>query len=199
MALFCAAIRRHSVSSDFPFLLFSCEILPVCHLKYPCSCFSSYFCFLVIVILLIIVLFMLFLVAIINLTMLFFMYSLSPCIDVSTLFSMLVSPLPPFFLDTYSLSMSSLRCKVLCIVISSLILWFICWMFFPRPFQEWSQVSYKGDSPGVYSFDEISAIVFGFKIFFLIWRKKFLKPNSFLIFFISTSLMVSASNISQYL
>ena len=40
---------------------------------------------------------------------------------------MLVSPLPPFFLDSYSLSRSSLGCKALCNVISFLVLWSICW------------------------------------------------------------------------
>ena len=48
------------------------------------------------------------------------------CMDVSTLSSMLASPLPPSFLDTYSLSASSLGCNALCIVISFLFLWSIC-------------------------------------------------------------------------
>ena len=39
---------------------------------------------------------------------------------------MMVSPLPPYFLDTYSLSMSSLRCKALCMVINFLVVWSIC-------------------------------------------------------------------------
>ena len=46
--------------------------------------------------------------------------------DVSTLSSMLASPLPPSFLGTYSLSTSSLGCNALCIVISFLVLWSIC-------------------------------------------------------------------------
>ena len=40
--------------------------------------------------------------------------------------SMLASPLPPYFLDTYSLSTSSLGCCTLCMVISFLVLWSIC-------------------------------------------------------------------------
>ena len=40
---------------------------------------------------------------------------------------MLWSLLPPSFLDTYSLSMSCIGCKVLFIVISFLVLWFIYW------------------------------------------------------------------------
>ena len=39
---------------------------------------------------------------------------------------MLASALPPSFLDTYSLSMSSLECNALCMVISFLVLWSIC-------------------------------------------------------------------------
>ena len=37
--------------------------------------------------------------------------------------------------------------------------------FFPRRFQEWSRVSYKGNSPGVYLFDEIPAGELGFDKF----------------------------------
>ena len=40
--------------------------------------------------------------------------------------STLASPLPPSFLDTYSLSTSSLGCNTLCMVISFLALWSIC-------------------------------------------------------------------------
>ena len=53
MALFCVAIKRNSVSLlRFPFLsyiyVFLCEMSLVNRLKHPKSCFSSYFCFLVI-------------------------------------------------------------------------------------------------------------------------------------------------------
>ena len=55
MALFCAAIRRVSVSLlKFPFLshvqVLSCEMLFISRLKRPWSCFSSHFCFLVFVV-----------------------------------------------------------------------------------------------------------------------------------------------------
>ena len=75
MALFCAAIRRDSVSLiRCPFLshvqVFSCEMLLISHLKRPYSCFSSHFCFLIIVVLLVLVLSVLFLGTVI---------SLSPC------------------------------------------------------------------------------------------------------------------------
>ena len=90
MVLFCAAIRRDSVSlSSFSFRsyvqVFSCEISYVCRLKYPYSCFSSYFGFLVfIVVLFVLMLLVLLLVAVIILSLLFLMSSLFPCIDVST-------------------------------------------------------------------------------------------------------------------
>ena len=54
------------------------------------------------------------------------MWSSSRCIEASTLSSMLVSSLPHSFLDTYSLSMWSLGCNALCMVISFLVLWSIC-------------------------------------------------------------------------
>ena len=46
--------------------------------------------------------------------------------DASTVSSMLASPLPLSFLDTYSLSTSSLGCNTLCMVISFFVLWSIC-------------------------------------------------------------------------
>ena len=48
------------------------------------------------------------------------------CIEVSTITSVLVSYLPPSFLDTYNQSTSSLGCKALYLVISFLLLWSIC-------------------------------------------------------------------------
>ena len=124
MALFCTAIRRDSVFllkfSHVRFRLFALEY----------SCFSSYFCFLAIFVPLILVFSVLFLVTVISLFPRFFRQSSCHCIDASTLFSMLVSPLPPSFLETYSLSTSSLVSKVLCIVMSCLDLWSICWSSF---------------------------------------------------------------------
>ena len=131
MVLFCAAIRRDSVSLlKFSFLshvqVFSSGMLLFSRLNRPWSCFSSYFYFLVIVILLVFVLSVSFLVAVISPPPCFSMWSSSHCIDASTLSSMLVSPPPPSFLDTYSLSLSSRVCNSLCVVISLLILWSIC-------------------------------------------------------------------------
>ena len=66
------AIRRDSVSFfEFPISsyvqVFTCKISLVRRLRYPPSCFSSHFCFVVIAILLIFMLIVLFLVAIISL------------------------------------------------------------------------------------------------------------------------------------
>ena len=87
--------------------------------------FSDLLCFLVIFLLLFLLLSILCQVAVISLPPRFSMLSSSHCIDASTLSSMLVSPLPPHFLDTYSLSTSSMGCKALGIVIIFLVLWFI--------------------------------------------------------------------------
>ena len=72
IALFCAALRRDSVSLlRFPFLshvhAFSCEVSLVSRLKLPWSCFSSYFCFQVIVVLLVLMFSIPFLVTVITL------------------------------------------------------------------------------------------------------------------------------------
>ena len=121
MALFCAAIRRASVPLlRFSFRshvqVFSCAISPVCRLKYPYSCFSSHFCFLVFVVFLSILMLPVLLAALINLSLLFLIWSLGPCIETSTQSSRLASSLPPYFLDTYHLSF--LGSKVLCIVMN---------------------------------------------------------------------------------
>ena len=128
IVLFCASIRRDSVSLlKFPFLshvqVLLSEMLLISCLKHSWSCFPSHFCFLVFVILLFIMSLVLFLMAVISPLSCF---SSSYCMDVSTLSSMLASPLPPSFLGTYRLSMSSLGCNALCMVISFLVLWSIC-------------------------------------------------------------------------
>ena len=50
------------------------------------------------------------------------MYFCSPSIAVLVVSSILIRPLPPSFLDMYSLSTLLLRCKALCIVIIFLVL-----------------------------------------------------------------------------
>ena len=71
MVLFCAATRRDSLSLlRYPFLshvqVFSCEVSLVSCLKRPSACFSSHFCFLVIVVLFVFVFSVLLLVAVIS-------------------------------------------------------------------------------------------------------------------------------------
>ena len=71
MMLFLATVRRDSVFLvRFPFLshvqVFSYEISLVCRLKCPYCCFTSHFCFLVIFVLLMLVMFVLFLNALIT-------------------------------------------------------------------------------------------------------------------------------------
>ena len=64
---------------------------------------------------------------------------------------------PSSFLDKYCLRhIWDVRCEFSCSLVNLL-------KFFPRPLQEWSRLSYEGDSPGVYPFDEISAISFDFE------------------------------------
>ena len=80
MTLFCAVVRRDLVSLKRFLLLshvqvFSCKISSVYRLKYTYSCFSPHFCFLVVV-LLIIMTSVKFLVAVSSLSLLFFLCSL---------------------------------------------------------------------------------------------------------------------------
>ena len=126
MTLYCAAVRRDSASLlKFPFpcniRIFSCDMSLISRLKRPHTCFSSYFCFLVISLLFVLWSLGLLLVAVISLLPRFSIESSSRCIDTSTLSSMLSSPLPPSFLDT-----SSLGCNASCMVISFYLRWSIC-------------------------------------------------------------------------
>ena len=93
---FHAAVWRDSVSLlRFPFLShaqgYSYEILPIGSLKYPYSCFSSHFFFLVVVQLMI-MLFVLFLVLVVTLSLLLTLSS-SPRMDASALSSTMASPI----------------------------------------------------------------------------------------------------------
>ena len=125
MALFCVAIRRDSVSLErFSFhsyvQVFWCEIWLVCLLKYPYSCFYSYFCFPVFVVALFVQMLLELLLAIVfSPSLLFLMSSSSPHIDESMHSLTLASPLSPPFLDTYSLS--SFEWKTLYIIINFLV------------------------------------------------------------------------------
>ena len=143
MALFCAAIRRDSVSLlKFIFhshvQVFLCKITPVVAWNTQ-TFFSSHFCFLVMVVLLVlIILSVLLLAAVSNLSLFFLMQSLSLRIYA---FSAGYSSS-----SSYRLSISYLGCKAVCIVINFLVLWSI--------YLSSSLVHFK-NGPEVYSFDEI--------------------------------------------
>ena len=129
LALFWAVIRIDSVfflklPLHSHFQDSSNENSSVWRLKYTYIRFSYYIC-LLIVLLLIITVSLSFLVALISFSMLFIMSSSSSWIHLSTLSSILASPLPTF-LNTCSLYMSYLRCKAICIISSFLVLWSIC-------------------------------------------------------------------------
>ena len=104
----------------FFFFFFPSENLPICRLKYPYSCFSFYFCLSEIF-----NLFLMFsvvvLVAFCSISLLVSIFSWNSRIDQSSQNSTLTSPLILSILHIYSLSMSTLRCKALCIVINFLV------------------------------------------------------------------------------
>ena len=195
MALFYAVIRRDSVSFvGFPFhshvQVFLYEILLVCHLKCPCSCFSSHFFFLVIFVLIMLVLSVLFLMAIISLPLHFFMWSSRHCINASMHSWMLTSPLTSF-LGTYSLSMSSLGCKALCIVMSFLVFWFICWS---------SSLAHFKNGPVYITRGTTHVFIPLIRFFYVLWFWVIFSFSSFFIFyFIFACLKVSTSNILMYM
>ena len=108
---------------------------------------------------------------------------------------MLANPLPLSFFDTYSLSIWSLGCKTLCIVMSFLVFWFICWSS--------SHVYFKKGP-------EYLIPLMEFLLYSLIPLMEFLLYSliscNFLVLcgivcfsFISTCLMVPASNICKLL
>ena len=100
---FGSAIRRFPFLSYVP--VFSCEISLVHRLKFPYN-FLSHFCFLVIDVLLILVLFVFVLVAVIS-------------------YVVFESSIRVLFLILFLIYLSR-GCKALCIVHSVLVLWFIC-------------------------------------------------------------------------
>ena len=138
MVSFCAAIRRDSISLlRFPFLnhvkLFSCEISLVFRSKCPCSCFSSHFCFLVLFcflfFLFVFVFLFLFFLCLCSLQLVFLCPFLDGLRVVASMYQrnpqywQVLSPLFSWCL----LFVSYLGCMALCIVMSFLVLWSICW------------------------------------------------------------------------
>ena len=104
--------------------------------------------------------------------------------------SVLASPLPPPFLDTYSLSTSSLECNTLCMVISFLVLWFICLI---------SSLVHFRKGPEYLTRVFIPLIRFRLESFVSSSFLVLLGYSFWIFFFISTCLMVSASKIPKYL
>ena len=90
--------------------------------------FLSHLCFLIIIDVLIVTLLDLFLVTVISLSLFFFcvVFEFSYWF-IYSIFNVGESSSYLLFLDTCCLSMSSLECRALCIVIIFLVLWSICW------------------------------------------------------------------------
>ena len=106
---------------------------------------------------------------------------------------MLATPLRPPFLDTYSRSISSLRCKALCLAINFRVLCSLC--------QRFSIFHFK-NSPEYLTRETAKLFIplIRFLLQSLVSRFLVLLRYSFLIVsFISASLMVSASNIPKSL
>ena len=123
MALFSVAIKRFSFICFIFWALFwfSCKLS---HFSLEVSIQLSFFnlCFLNVVVFLLVLLITLLLpAAVIYISLLFFVYFSRQWITASMQSSMQAWPLSSSFLDIYSLSMSSLGCKVLCMFICSFI------------------------------------------------------------------------------
>ena len=118
--------------------------------------------------------------------------AISCCIDAFTLSSMLVSHLPPF-LDSYCLSKSSLGSKAICVVTSFLVLWSICWSSSLVHFKNGPDYLTRGTSHVFISLMRFLLCSLVSRIF------PILLTYYFFYSFISTGLIVSASNIPRYL
>ena len=175
-ALFCATIWRNSISLlRYPFLVWNV---------------ASYFCSLVIVILLIL-LSVSFLVAVISPSLCFSMSSSSRCIDASTPSLMLASPLPPSF---HSLSTSSLGCNAECMVISFLLNWSICLSSSLVHFKKSPEYLTRTTVQLFILLINFCYIVLSRVAFWFSWN-----ILSHFFSFLSTCLMVSASMLPKYL
>ena len=107
---------------------------------------------------------------------------------------MLASPLPPSILDPYSLSMSSLGCSALCMVISFLVLWSICLSSSLVHFRKGPEYL-TSDTAQVF----IPLITFLLESFVSSSFLVLLRYSLWIFFFISICLMVSASKMLKYL
>ena len=185
----CCHQKRFSLSSKIflsHVLIFSCEISLVCHLKHPWSCFSSYLCFLVLDVLLD--------SGCCNESFfaLFYVIFESSCGCIVTTVNVHVSSFSFFFWQIWSVFcyISDVRpyASPLAFLSSGSIVEVLT-----RSISRIVPRILQGDSPGVYFFDEISAAELDFESFLVRLRYSFLA-----FIFISTCLMVSASNIPKY-
>ena len=112
----------------------------------------------------------------------------------STVSSMRASPLPPSYLDTYSLSTSSLGCSALCMVISFLVLWSICLSSSLVHLRKGPDYMTNGTAHVF-----ISLIRFLLESFVSSCFRILLRYSFRIMSFICTCLMVSASKMSKYL
>ena len=127
-----------------------------------------------------------FLLAVISFSTHFSLLLSSHCIDASTMSSLLVSPLPPSFHDTYSLSTSSLGCNAIC-KITNFLLWFICLSYSLVHFKNSPEYVMRGTVPVFIPL--ISFLLYSFvSSSFLV-----LLNESFLIFFFLLLLFDSVS------
>ena len=127
-----------------------------------------------------------------NLSFLIFLYSLRDVLrEVSTLSSMQASSLPPSFLHTCSLSISSLGCKALRIVMSFLVFWSICSSF----------ALYK-NGPEYLTRRQPRFLSLWWDFFYIVWFRVVPRSPEILFShfpFISHCLMVSTLNIPKHL
>ena len=137
---------------------------------------------------------LLFLAAVISLSLLFCVYSSNAWIVESTQSSMLTRPLPPSFLEMYSLSVSYLGCSALCIVISVLVLWSICRSSSLVHFKNGPEYLIIGAAQVFYSSENDLLQSLVSKSFLVLLRYSF-----FTFLFFSVCLIVSASNMPRYL
>ena len=123
-----------------------------------------------------------------------FFYVVFESLCVSTLPSMLAVPLPPSFLGTYSLSTSSLGGNALCMVISFLVLWSICLSSSLVHLRKGPEYLTKGTAQVLIPLIRFLQESFISSSFLVLLRYSF-----WILFLISTCLMVSASKIPKYL
>ena len=107
---------------------------------------------------------------------------------------MLVSPLPSSLIETYHLSTSSLGCKASCIVISFLALWSICLSSSLVHLRKGPEYLTSGTAPVFIPLIRFLLFSFVLSCFLVL-----LKYSFWILYFISSCLMVPASKMPKYL